>query len=366
MWILLILAVVDVFLVRVRPLQYVTDLRFIPLAQHPMVSKIPVFLESRDRTNLFVLGSSQPMCAIAEYDEKCYGEPHCKVGFELSRYMGARYLEEQLSQKARHRVKVANMSIVACMASDMFIILSHSILAGKKPDSVLVCVASRDFVDNHVQPIGLTPPFEVLQDWKSLNEVLRPSLKPSERRALIISSFWYFYRVKIDYRTVITQYCSKLLRRPSSLYYASRSALDNSQPKQSSKNSSKFAGSDAVFERIYRPPNFQRFAVEMEFFQKLLSLFSSAKSRCTVVNMPVSLPYQAFLDARLRHSYMAGTKRLCAVYGAKYLDFNDREFSNQDFSDGFHLNAFGAEKFQKRLILNMVKRGELGAEGAGC
>ncbi len=357
-WILIILAVVDVFLVRVRPLQYVTDLRFIPLDQHPMVSKIPVFLESRDRTNLLVLGSSLPMCAIAEYDEKCYGEPHCKVGFELRRYLGARYLEEQLTKGKGYKLKVSNMSVVSCMASDMYIILSHCIRSGKKPDTVLLCIAPRDFVDNSVQPIGRTPPFELLQGWKSLNDLVRPGLSTSEKRALIISSFWYFYRVKVDYRTIITQYCASLLAHPTSLYYSSRLGTADQPVTYIEEHPTTLDGYNKLYERRYKPPNSHRFAQELEYFQKLLDLCLQERIQCIVINMPVSASHQALLDAKLSRQYALDTKTACAVAGASFFDFNDQDFSNQDFSDGFHLNSIGAGKFQKRLIQNLLSNHE--------
>jgi hypothetical protein len=207
---LLLLAIFDASLIKLRPLQYITDLRFIPLDQHPIVSKLLVYMESSDEANILLLGSSLPMCAVAEYDEKLYGAPRCSDATQLRRYLGAKFLEQQLSKKLNRPVRAVNLSIMACMASDMYIILEKSLEAGKKPDSAILCIAPRDFVDNLIQPIGRTPPFEILQDWRSLGDVLRRDIPLVESRYLLISAVWYYYRVKVDYRTVLSQCFSAL------------------------------------------------------------------------------------------------------------------------------------------------------------
>jgi hypothetical protein len=360
---LVFLVLFDAALVAFRPLQYIHDLRFIPLDQHPMVSKIPVYMESNRKIDVLVLGSSLPMCAIAEYDEKIYGKPNCKDITQLRRYLGAKYLEQQLSSKLARPINAANLSIVACMASDMYIILSKSIAAGKRPDVAVLCIAPRDFVDNLVQPIGRTPPFEVLQDWKSLGDVLRRDMSAAETRDLLISAAWYYYRVKVDYRTVLTQYFSNLVSHPVSLYYAthpSETAVKRAEVKICSVGSidkveaDKLPAQQAVMDSSkgdrYRPPNFKRFALEIDFFRKLLALCKKENIECVVVNMPMSVAHRSILDKRLDRQYVTETQNACVTYGAHYFDFNDQQFVDSDFNDGFHVNASGAEKVMKRMV----------------
>lgn len=357
--IFVILALIDIALIKIRPLQYISDLRFIPLDQHPLVSKIPVYMESNDKVDVLVLGSSLPMCAIALYDEKLYGVPVVKDLPQLRRYLGARYLEQQLGVKLGRPIKVSNLSISGCMASDLFIILSKSIEAGRRPSVAVLCIAPRDFVDNLIQPVGRTPPFEVLQDWKSLGDVLRRDLSPAETRELLVSAVWYFYRVKVDYRTFLSGYVSSLVSHPTSLFYST-------QPTKIANNSASMhlaglavssvperpilGNEPGSEERRYNPPNFERFALEMNFFRKLLALCQSEHVQCVVVNMPMTAAYRARLDSRLDRQYMAETQRACCDYKAKYLNFNDTEFVESDFSDGFHTNVVGAEKVLNRLV----------------
>lgn len=373
---LVFLALFDAALVAFRPLQYIHDLRFIPLDQHPMVSKIPVYMESNRKIDVLVLGSSLPMCAIAEYDEKIYGKPNCKDVTQLRRYLGAKYLEQQLSSKLARPVNAANLSIVACMASDMYIILSKSIEAGKRPDVAVLCIAPRDFVDNLVQPIGRTPPFEVLQDWKSLGDVLRRDMSAAETRDLLISAAWYYYRVKVDYRTVLTQYFANLVSHPPTLYHSIHGSGSGARVTSVVKKESEFrqaaemkicsvgsidkvevdklpaqqADMDSSKGDRYRPPNFKRFALEINFFRKLLALCKKENIECVVVNMPMSVAHRSILDKRLDRQYVTETQSACSTYGAHYFDFNDQQFVDSDFNDGFHVNASGAEKVMKRLV----------------
>jgi hypothetical protein len=64
----------------------------------------------------------------------------------------------------------------------------------------------------------------------------------------------------------------------------------------------------------------------------------------------MSVAHRAILDRRLDQQYLTETKNACATYGARYFDFNDRQFVDNDFSDGFYVNAAGAEKVMKRLV----------------
>lgn len=357
----MILLLVDAALIKFRPLQYVTDLRFIPLDQHPMVSKIPVYMESREHVNYLLMGSSLPMCAIAEYDRKLFGAPDCNDPFQLRRYREAKYLEKELSGKLGKPVKAANMSIVSCMASDLFVILSKSVSSGKKPDAVILCIAPRDFVDNLVQPIGRTPPFEVLQDWKSLNDILGRNLPKDEVRDLLISAAWYYYRVKVDYRTVLTQWFSNLVNHPTSLYYATQtnssgaSAPDMAERTEPEAKPKTLAEFNKVYEARYRPPNYKRFALEFEFFVKLLALCQKEKIECVVINMPMTASHHDMLDPALDKQYLDETQKACREYGAHFLDFYDGRAAVSEFSDGLHVNLTGSKKFQDRLVSELVR-----------
>jgi len=347
----------DAALIKFRPLQYVSDLRFIPLDQHPMFSKIPLYMESTDQVDLLVLGSSLPMCAIAEQDERVFGTPHCKDLTQLRRYIGAKYLEQEMSIRLSRPIKAANLSIVACMASDMFIILQKSLQAGRKPHLAVLCISPRDFVDNCIQPIGRTPPFEILQDWKSLGDILRRDLPLGETRDLLISGVWYYYRVKVDYRTLFTQFFSNLVSHPASLYDASQVPDATVLPSSSAER--EIQATNLTVDKRYRPPNFKRYELEIDYFRRILALCKSENIQCVVVNMPVSVAHRALLDQRLDRRYLSETQEACHVYGAQYLNFNDQELGNSDFVDGFHVNSAGAEKVMKRLVGGLTQTSAL-------
>jgi hypothetical protein len=320
-------------------------------------------MESNEKVDVLVLGSSLPMCAIALFDEKLYGVPVVKDLPQLRRYLGAKYLERQLGARLCRPIKVSNLSISGCMASDLFIILSKSIEAGKRPDVAVLCIAPRDFVDNLIQPVGRTPPFEVLQDWKSLGDVLRREQTVSETRDLLISAVWYFYRVKVDYRTFLSGYVASLLSHPTSLFYSSQytKAANSSASGRPDILAVRSIAEQPILgnepgseERRYNPPNFKRFALEMVFFRKSLALCKKEHIKCVVVNMPMAAAYRARLDSLLDKQYLTETQKACSEYNARYLDFNDAEFVDDDFSDGFHTNVVGAEKVLNRLVNGLL------------
>lgn len=356
-WIAVFLFMLDKVLLTFRPLQYVGDLRFIPLDQQPMFSKIGVYMDSAQKVDLLFLGSSLPMYAIAEYDQKLFGEPNCRAAAELRRYLGARYIEQTLSKKLQRQIRAVNMSIVSCMSSDTYVILSHSLDMGKQPKAVVLCVAPRDFVDNYSRPVGRTPSFEVLRSWRSLDELFRPGISQTDARDLVLSNFWHYYRVKVDYRTVLTQFVSILLGHPSNLFYAGAQGATLKAIEVSVAEPKDLAGFNHLYEPRYKPANFTRFPLELDYFQKILSLCKNKQIQCFVVNMPISLPHSKLLDSRLRDLYRRETEKACASAGAKFIDLDNEAFQQSDFSDGLHLNVVGAQKFQEMLVAKLVEDG---------
>jgi lysophospholipase L1-like esterase len=92
----------------------------------------------------------------------------------------------------------------------------------------------------------------------------------------------------------------------------------------------------------------------MVFFRKSLALCKKEHIKCVVVNMPMAAAYRARLDSLLDKQYLTETQKACSEYNARYLDFNDAEFVDDDFSDGFHTNVVGAEKVLNRLVNGLL------------
>lgn len=381
-WLLALLLIFDLGIATVRPLKFVPITKFILLDQNPIVAKIPEFLSSNTKPDVLVLGSSLPMTAIAHWDSKFVGGIDIKDLDNVRSYTKACYLEYLIEKQCRHKVSVANLTCVACMASDATLILSRTLDTGKMPKLVLYGVAPRDLVDNSVPEIGKTPAFEVLADWKCLKDLLDSHVSSIDIRDFLISTAWYYYKVKADYRTFFIHLVCSWLNRPSSIYAATRENLredgktkvvqDYSQPSQSvaeiaakAENALKTKLPAITYARIpnlvkadllyydnrYNPPNFRRLNNELKHLEKMSKLCQEHGIELVVFNMPITQWNKRLISPKLYTRYKSGISDLCRCSHTKFIDLDEgQSFIMEDFYDSAHTNYRGGKKIQDRLI----------------
>ncbi len=365
-WLVLALLAVDYAICTFRPLKHVKAIQYLPLDQNPVVSKIPEFFDSSIKPDALVLGSSLPMTAIAYCDYQYAGEPDAtKIG-QVRVYTRARYLQDHLNQLLNRPINVFNLSCYGCMASEAYLLLSRAIDDNRKPAYVFYGIAPRDFVDNSVPPVGETPVYEVLADWRCVNDIFARNLNPAEIFDLCIRRLWYYYRVKADYRTLLTAFSCDFLNHPATLYQASHQIADKEEIAAALQASGSVctaleAKSDSAEKRPidnlteyksrYNPANFQRYREELSYFQKLAMSCQKNNIRLVVFNMPLMASNKKLLDTKLYQKYLADTAEITKQSGGTYIDLDvPGVYSQNDFLDSAHLNATGGKKLQDNLL----------------
>lgn len=363
-WLVLALVAIDFAICTFRPLKHVKAIQYLPLDQNPVVSKIPEFFDSSIKPDALVLGSSLPMTAIAYCDYQYAGEPDAtKIG-QVRVYTKAHYLQDHLNRLLKEPINVFNLSCYGCMASEAYLLLSRAIDDNRKPAYVFYGIAPRDFVDNSVPAIGQTPVYEVLADWRCVNDIFSRNLNPIEIGDLCIRRLWYYYRVKADYRTLLTALSCDFLNHPATLYQASQqvtakeeiavphagsicTALE-AKPDSASK---RFNDNLTEYKSRYNPANFQRYAEELSYFQKLTKLCQDKNVKLIVFNMPLMDSNKRLLDTKLYQNYLTDTAKATKQSGGTYIDLDTPGvYSQNDFIDSAHLNATGGKKLQDNLL----------------
>ncbi len=354
-----------------------------PLDQNPVVSKVPEFFNSNVKPNILLLGSSLPMTAVARWDAQFARSLDSSTLEAVRTYTQALYLEHLLAKRFGKPVKVFNLTCVAMMASEARLILTRAIDAGKAPQMVVYGVAPRDFIDNTVPPLGKTPVYEVLADWRCLNDLISRHLTPEEIQNTLISYAWYFFKVKADYRTLLTLLACDSLGRSPTLYAAllekpkpgasTESTVGSTLPEQSEFGETSTAtpqsslAENAAFHRDlanyqarYNPPNFSRFAEELQEFRRLLALARTHHITVVVVNMPLTTENRALIPADLHSKYHQDVLSLPARYGHTLVNLQAKDtFNRADFSDSVHTNARGGKKVQDLLIGSLAENGTI-------
>lgn len=378
-WLLVVLLAIDYAIYTTKPLKHVKAVQYLPLDQNPVVSKIPEFFNSSLKPDALILGSSLPMTAIAFCDFQYTGEPDAtKVG-QVRVYTKARYLQDNLSRIINQRLNVFNLSCYGCMASEAYLLLSRSIDDGRKPKYVFYGIAPRDFVDNTVPPVGQTPVYEVLADWRCLNDIFTRDLQVSQIGDLFVRYIWYYYRVKADYRTFLTAVSCDFFNHPATLFEATtrKSTLQNKEEiarpmtatqskrlmqnttgsvctaleARESKAKPQWVDNSSEYNSRYNPPNFQRYQQELSYFERLNKLCQDKQVKLVVFNMPLMDNNKNLLDKELYDRYLTDTKHLAQQFGQTYINLDTKETYKQiDYLDSAHLNASGGKKLQDNLL----------------
>lgn len=364
-WLLVALATLDFVISTTRPLKHVKAIQYLPLDQNPVVSKIPEFFDSSIKPEALVLGSSLPMTAIAYCDYAYKGEPDAENIGQVRVYTKASYLQDNLSKMLDKPLNIFNLSCYGCMASEAYLLLSRAVDSGRQPKYVFYGIAPRDFVDNSVPPVGKTPVYEVLADWRCINDVFRRNLQLPQIGDLLVGYLWYYYRVKADYRTFFTAASCDLLHHPATLYQSAngkktvpdtneQGSICRALESQEKKSLSKFDESLVEYKSRYNPANFRRYEQELSYFEKLAELCREKHIQLIVFNMPITDSNKQLLDKKLYASYLADTTSLTQKFGGKYIDLDKPGYTNSDYLDSAHLNAAGGKKLQDNLIAQLA------------
>lgn len=387
-WIVAILLLVDFGLAQWRPLRYVS-LKYIPVDQNPIVSKVPEFFNAQAPADVLIVGSSLPMTAFALADDlfkKDLGEGEINI---IRTYTKSNHLSALLRDQLHKSFSCFNLACIGCMVSDTHLLVRRALDAGKKPKLLIYGIAPRDFVDNVAQPIGKTPCYEVLSDWRCLGDLSQGKLSPEEIRDMLISCLWYYYRVKVDYKTFFMSLTCDAMARPMSLYDAAKAGADAkaggqapalSAPDQlkalpksapacpvapinmtSAATDERFADSIAEYQSRYNPPNKTRFAQENAYFGKILELCQNSGVPVLLINMPITEENKRLLDPALYQQYLDNLRQMAGRYGVKFYDAQvqpdgKNAFPLAMFSDSVHLNREGSRKFQQVLLDEMQRQ----------
>ncbi|HEY9787915.1 MAG TPA: hypothetical protein V6D17_21180, partial [Candidatus Obscuribacterales bacterium] len=216
-WCVLCLVGFEVLALAVQPIKFIRTTRYVPIEANPLASKLPAFLRSNAKPDVVVLGSSLPMEAIAHLDTQLAGEPGESLDSVRS-YTRARYLEDSIAKLSGRKVSVANLTCVACMASDALFILQRTIAANKTPKIVIYGIAPRDFIDNLAAPVGKSPACQALSPWKTLSDVLAEGADLPNIVDFCLGSLSSIYRTKTDYKKMLTGALCDASGHPADLY----------------------------------------------------------------------------------------------------------------------------------------------------
>lgn len=372
------------------------------LTKAAMLYKFNRLKEEKSSPDVFIIGSSLPMCAF--FYAECPPYFDLKEGQRirdakinlLQAYPLSGYLTHTL-QKAGRPNHVFNFSGAACMVSDASVILDNSIAIGKTPKTVVYGVGLRDFVDNVNPPPGETPIYTSLCNFSYILKHLPETVNLPAFPNLMVSSVCSPYGQRNEFKLAVEHVLCNFFHRQTNLQIAFTIAAINQQLKQAAappvvpaaipskldvekhpmqvdkqsddqkpepklateelpQSPKKIELSSLDYAQRYYPANYRRMEQEFAQLDRLIQRCKEKNIQLILINMPVSSGHPRLSPPGLREKYL----RLLKKEGQKadiYLDYeNNKLFVDSDFFDTVHLNADGAHKFIDDMVAKLPTR----------
>jgi hypothetical protein len=384
-WLVIFLAGLNIFFQTFDPLEIIgANTEAYQLVQGAVKEKSTAIRALKDAPDVVLIGSSLPMAAAYYADCKYYKPDvlnwikHCesrKISAFQS-YEQARYLQNRLSSACGRPVSVFNLTSAACMPSDAYLLLSNAVENRPNIKTVIYGVAPRDFMDNLVPEVGLTPAFEVLAKPSILNATLTSDTPPPVAFELAMSSMCSFYRQRVNLRELIASFPSRFLNRevtlakvvsrfgtpgtsPPSQHGTKQPGSAGILPAQTATpdTTSQLAGHYKDYNARYNPPNQRRFRQELDQFKKLMSLCREHHIQLFIVNMPITDKNKQLIDQHLYGQFNTNISQLPGQFGATFINMDDSNYDPKlDYLDSVHLSDQGAPKLINRLVEKITPR----------
>lgn len=336
---------------------------FVPLSEIPPALqtksavdfKIRQWQEEKQKSNILVVGSSLPMCALY-YSDKVKNETVLnKIKKQninpLQGYTKADYFSQCLSQKKGSEIRVFNATSAACMMSDTHLMLSKIMKTSPTPEKIILGVGMRDFADNINASFAATPVYQALFDLtyaadpENFDCIVRHA-KPDVIKELILDSCLPLYRDHSELALAAEYQMSTRMKKEKAVISKTPNAKPVTLPDTSAHAPVTFKLDSLGYEKRYMPPNYKQMDLESKFLERICVLCQKYNVEIVLINMPVSSSHKSLSSAAMRKKYLDILEAVSTKYGVKYLNFeNNLLIPDSDFLDTVHLSPSGANKF---------------------
>ncbi len=316
--------------------------------------------ETKQQSNVAILGSSLTVVAISECDAVQRGEK-----LDLSEYRQAQYFDSRLKQRLGGQYSTFNLSSPGQMPSDAYLTLKAAIQTGHRPDVVIYGLAPRDFFDGTLQKATDTEAYKFLRRVVSADDISHLMFhQPLHKLEHAIEDSVYLYANSMDIQSKLMD---KIEAVSASTLPASKWSwedrqhiLPNYKPLEincgqlyamNSEPSANMKEHLQDYKARYRNPDLQIYRSQLAVLQKLVLLCKYQGIELVLVNMPIRKQNVDILKPQLASQYLADLRNIANSNAISFIDLCDFScYEAVDYRDTVHLNGFGGKKFIEKLV----------------
>ncbi len=316
-------------------------------------------------SNIAIIGSSTMVSAIAGCDAN-----YLKRGLDLTEHHRASYLESKLKKAYPcGEFETFSLSAPGQMPSDAYISLKAMVATANRPDIVIYGLAPRDFIDSTLSAPGDTDAFRYLTRIVNIDDVFQRVFRsPYGKLDWCLQRLIYLYGYSLDFRmdltecatTVVNAAVPKPWTNKPFTWWDRRDVIPNYLPAEIHPEAvmagpidletakKRYTDNTLEYLQRYKHPDSHTYKTQMYFLGKIAEFCRKERIELVLVNMPITKQNLKLLrnGGEGYWDYLQLLREFAFPRSVSLFDLNkfDR-YSQEDFHDSVHLNAFGGQKF---------------------
>ncbi len=317
--------------------------------------------------NVALLGSSLMVSAVAGVDAN-----YLNKTLDLSEYHQAKYLDDNLITRFGGDFRSLNLSIPGQMPSDAYMTLKAMVATSNRPDIVVYGVAPRDFIDSTMSSAADTEAFRFLRRIVHIDDVASHVFRsPFARLEWFINRTFYISEHAADFQLLFKERTEKVVNntvpRPNSptpftwwdrikllptyLPGEIRPQAIMTGPISEAAARKRWINNAPEYLERYKHPDKHVYKTQFYFLQEIAKFCKKERIELVLINMPLT-SYNIHLLGPPRYMAYVGDLHVFALKNnvAFYDMCTPSNYSQQDFHDSVHLNAYGGKKFFDQLV----------------
>ncbi len=323
--------------------------------------------KSAQVSNVALLGSSLMVSAVAGVDAN-----YLNQNLDLAEYHKAKYLDDRLVNKFGGTFKSLNLSIPGQMPSDAYMTLRAMVATANRPDIVVYGVAPRDFIDSTMSSPADTEAFQFLRRVVSIDEVAGHVFRtPLQRLEWFINRTFYISEHAADFQLYCKEQSEKLVNSlvacprtdkpftwwdrtkllPSYLPGEIRPLAVRSGPISEEVARKRWINNAPEYVERYKHPDKHVYRTQFYFLEEIAKFCKKERIELVLVNMPITAYNVGILGPPRYMAYVGDLNVFALNNNVAFYDLcTPAGFTQSDFHDSVHLNAFGGRKFFNQLV----------------
>lgn len=309
------------------------------------LNRMRVFFEDlKEPPKLVLLGSSVIAVPFFLLDAEQYPETNSNYffrGFDI-KSLDARFFDGKNNA-------VINMGTDAAMIADCYFLAHKFLLEKYKPGWIVLGVTPRDFSDTGPLKPSDSSQFYALSrisDFPWVSQSYLPTYH--EKIDYLIRHLFFFYAQQNNLQTQSRVRFEQLLQRISLRKDADLTTAVDSFSETNPRK--KWERSQKEYARHYQSLVPERISASFGFLKMLIALCKEHHIQILLINMPLSVDNQELLPNGFYSNFREQLGEMADSESIPFVDCSEiAEFQNTDFSDGAHLNGFGAEKLLRNI-----------------